>query len=174
MLVATVIVIIGTVGFLLWKWGPRRPEEPGFGFVYVNQDGSVRELSPGERDYLSTKFSGGDSGRPYIKTSYESHDGWGSQSGFIARRRVPTRMEILPVHPNYDAAVKELGDDCLEALRATEDIVIENADGSITYYLNSDISRKARKARKARFKLSRDEVLAQQRRGEALAKFQHG
>jgi len=83
-------------------------------------------------------------------------------------------MEILPVHPNYDAAVKELGDDCLEALRATEDIVIENADGSITYYLNSDISRKARKARKARFKLSRDEVLAQQRRGEALAKFQHG
>lgn len=173
MLVATVIVI-GTVGFLFWKWGPRRPEEPGFGFVYVNQDGSVRELSSGERDYLSTKFSGGDSGRPYIKTSYESHDGWGSQSGFIARRRVPARKGILPVHPNYDAAEKELGDDFLEAHRATEDIIIENADGSITYYLNSDISRKARKVRKARFKLSRDKVLAQQRRREALAKFQHG
>lgn len=172
MLVATVIVI-GTMGFLFWKWGPRRPEEPGFRFVYVNQDGSVRELSPGERDYVSTEFSGGDSGRPYIKTSYESHDGWGSQSGFIARRRVPARMEILPVHPNYDAAVKELGNDFLDAHLATEDVIVENADGSVAYYLSSDTSRKARKARKAQFKLSRDYVLAQQRRSEALAKFQH-
>src|SRR5688572_29806530 len=91
MLTATLIVI-GTVGFLFWKWGPRRLKEPGFRYVYVNQDGSVRELSPEERDYLSEKFYNGDGGRPYIKSSYESHDGWGSQSGFIPRRQVPTRM----------------------------------------------------------------------------------
>lgn len=167
MLPATVIVI-GTVGFLFWKWGPRRPAEPGFRFVYVNQDGSVRELSPEERKYLSEEFHGGDSGRPYIKTSYESHDGWGSKSGFIPRRRVPSRMEILPVHPNYDAAVKELGEDFLGAHHAAGDIMIENADGSITCYPNSDNSRKAHRAR---FKLLRDYVLAEQRRSEALAKY---
>jgi hypothetical protein len=84
-LVATVIVI-AVVAFLFWKWGPRRPQEPGFKFVYVNQDGSVRELSPEERGYLSEEFPGEDGGRPYIKWSYESRDGWGSKSGFIERR----------------------------------------------------------------------------------------
>lgn len=171
MLVVTVIVI-GVVGFLFWKWGPRRSEEPGFRFVYVNQDGSVRELSPEERNYLTEEFAGGDSGRPYVKTSYESHDGWGSQSGFIVRRRVPARIKILPVNPDYDVAVKELGDEFLAALAATsEDIITENADGSKAYYLSSDTSRKARKARKARFEPLRDKVLAQQRRREELAKF---
>src|SRR5688572_1399248 len=168
-MLAATLIVIGIVGFLFWKWGPRRPAEPGFRYVYVNQDGSVRELSPEDRDYLSEKFYNGDSGRPYIKSSYESHDGWGSQSGFISRRQVPARMKILPVHPNYDAAVKKLGEeeDILDEPDAG-DIMIENADGSITYYLNSDTSRKAHKAR---FKLLRDHVLAQQRRREALAKY---
>ncbi len=37
---------------------PRRGNEPGFKFVYVNQDGSVREVSPGEQGYLSQEFRG--------------------------------------------------------------------------------------------------------------------
>ena len=43
MLVAAMIVF-GAVGFLIWKRGPRRPQGPGFNFVYVNLDGSVQEL----------------------------------------------------------------------------------------------------------------------------------
>jgi hypothetical protein len=170
-MLATTLIAIGLMGFLFWKWRPRRPEEPGFKFVYVNQDGSVRELSPEERAYLSKEFPGGDSGRPYVKTSYESRDGWGSRSGFIVRRRVPARLVILPVHPNFDAAVKELGDEFRDdRLGASEDIVTENADGSIAYYRSTDTSRQARKARKAQFKPFRDNVLAQQRRREELAK----
>lgn len=170
-MLVTIAIVIGIVGLLFWKWRPRRPEEPGFRFVYVNQDGSVRELSPQEREYLLEEFPGGDSGRPYIKTSYASRDGWGSRSGFIVRRRVPARIEILPVHPNYDAAVKAMGDEFKDArLGSSEDIVKENADGSLTYYRNTDTSRAARKARQAQFKPFRDNVLAQQRRREELAK----
>ena len=156
----SVIVIVG----LVWIFGPRRGNEPGFKFVYVNQDGSVRELSPGEQAYLSEQFSGGDSGRPYIKSSYKSSDGWGSQSGFIVRRRVPSRITILPVHPNYDALEKELGNDMLGSHRAAGDIIETNVDGSITCKPNPNISRKER------FEHSRQYVLAEQRRREALAK----
>jgi len=162
LLIATIAVIV-IVG-LVWKFGPRRGKEPGFKFVYVNQDGSARELSPGEQAYLSEQFPGGDSSRPYIKSSYESHDGWGSQSGFIERRRVPSRITILPVHPNYDALEKELGFDMLGSNRAVGDIIETNFDGSITCTPNPNISRKKR------FELSRNYMLEDQRRREALAK----
>jgi len=134
-----------------------------FEFVYVNQDGSVRELSPGERAYLSEEFLGGDGGRPYIKSSYESHDGWGSLSGFIERRRVPLRIKIHPVHPDYDAKEKELEHDMLDLHRASGDIIESNADGSITCTPNPNISRAER------FKLTRKYQLEQQRRREMLA-----
>jgi len=149
---------------MFWRFGSRRGREPGFKFVYVNQDGTVRELSPEEQAYLCEEFEGGDSGRPYIKASYESSDGWGSQSGFIERRRVPYRITILPVHPNYDNAARELNEDLLDANRAVGDIIVENADGSISCFPNPDISRRKR------FKLLCSYELAQQRRREALAK----
>lgn len=160
----TFAVLIGIIGFLLWKWGPRRPEEPGFRFVHINQDGSARELSPEEREYLSEEFAGSDGGRPYIKTTYESRDGWGSRSGFLERRRVPARVEILPVNPNYDAAVKELKEDPLGPERAAGDIIVKNEDGSISSIPSPNLSRRAR------FKLIRKHYLAQERRREELAR----
>ena len=158
------ILLILVVAYLAWKWGPRRAREPGFRFVYVNQDGSARELSPEEQKYLSEEFPGFDSSRPYIKSSYESRDGWGSKSGFIERRRVPARIPILPVNPEYDAAVKKLDRDGLE-YRDEGDLIVKNPDGSITYIPNPDIPRKKR------YELVRSWYFEQQRRREALAKF---
>lgn len=158
------ILLILVVAYLAWKWGPRRAREPGFRFVYVNQDGSARELSPEEQSYLSKRFEGGDSGRPYIKWSYESRDGWGSKSGFLERRRVPSRIMILPVNPNYDAAVKELNKGWQD-YRDEGDLIVKNPDGSITYFPNPDIPRKKR------FELARNWHLEQERRLEELAKF---
>ena len=163
MLVGTVIVI-AMMAFLAWKWGPRRPQGPGFKFVYVNHDGSVRELSPEEQAYLSEEFHGSDGGRPYIKWSYESRDGWGSQSGFIERRGVPARIEILPVHPDYDAAEKKLREDLPHPHQDAGDVIVQNPDGSVTYTPNPDLSRKQR------FELIRERHLEQERRREELAK----
>lgn len=168
MMVAILLVVVVlsavAIGGFVWMFGPRRGNEPGFKFVYVNQDGSAREVSPGEQAYLSEKFSGGDGGRPYIKFRYESADGWGSRSGFIERRRVPSRVAILPVHPDYDARVKELGHDVTGPLRAAGDIIEKTGDRSITFKPNPGISRKER------FERSRQHVLAEQRRREALAR----
>ncbi|HEY2343135.1 MAG TPA: hypothetical protein VGH90_08915 [Chthoniobacteraceae bacterium] len=147
---------------LVWKFRPRRSGDPGFKFVYVNQDGSVRELSPKERDYLSRKFAPTDGAQPYIKRTYASIDGWGSQSGFIKCRRVPPRLEILPVNPGY-----EMEEDCesiMEIQRATGDAIETLPNGVIRCTPNRSISREER------FELARNCYLEKQREREALAK----
>jgi hypothetical protein len=145
----------------------RRSIEPGFEFVYVNQDGSIRELSPEEQTYLSNEFSGADSGRPYVKSSYESRDGWGSRSGFVERRKIPAQIEISPVHPDFDARAKELGFDMLDSHRAAGDIIETRADGSVACSPNPRISSAER------FELMRDWHLAHQRKRERLAMVHH-
>lgn len=85
--------------FYLRYFVPLRKKEPGFEFVYVEDDGKVREVSEDDQRYLNTAFWPGDGGRPYIKTRYQNRDGWGSVSGFIPRRRVPRRIAISPHIP---------------------------------------------------------------------------
>ena len=45
--------------------------------VYVNEDGSVRELTEAERTYVETEFSPLDVARPYIKLRYADRTAWG-------------------------------------------------------------------------------------------------
>ena len=133
-------------------------------FVYVNQDGSARELSRDERQYLSEDFHAGDSGRPYIKASYESQDGWGSISGFLARKRLPRRIVVEPVNPKYAPPEFDFRRQLIEDSKRVGDIVIENADGSVTCSSNSNIPHKKR------FELLREIELERQREREKLAK----
>lgn len=157
-------VILGAIAVAAWMLRPRRPLEPGFEFVHVNHDGSVRELSPEERAYLTAEFSPGDSGRPYVKTFYAGRDGWGSRSGFIRRRAVPSHLTIEPVHPDYDARVKALVVDPLASHRAAGDIIATQADGSVLRTPNPSISRVER------FRLMRRHVLAEASVREELAR----
>jgi hypothetical protein len=64
--------------------------------VYVNDDGSPRELSETEKTYVDTEFSPLDGARPHIKTHYEQRNGWGRLSGFLQRKDVPVGMAINP------------------------------------------------------------------------------
>lgn len=92
-LLAAVLALWGWCAFLRRS---RRHKESGFRYVYVNLDGSARELTAGEQEYLSEKFSGGDGARPYIKFRYESLTPDGRISGFLERRQLPARIEIQP------------------------------------------------------------------------------
>jgi hypothetical protein len=71
-----------------------RSKGKGFEFVYVENDGVVRELDGEEQIYLSEKFDPTDGNRPYIKTRYRQLTPDGKISGFIRRVRVPKRIEI--------------------------------------------------------------------------------
>lgn len=70
----------------------------GGALVYVNEDGSVRELTEAEKKYVDTEFSPLDGARPYIKTRYEDRTAWGIQ-GYLPRIQVPDGMFIHPAPP---------------------------------------------------------------------------
>ena len=113
---------------------------------------------------MSTEFSGGDGGRPYIKSSYESTDGWGRRVGFITSRRVPKDVAIGPVHPDCDAREKASGLDEFGSYKASGELIEEQDDGSILTTPNPNISRRER------FKLARNYVLDEQKKRESLAR----
>ena len=65
-----------------------------FEFVYVDENGEVRELDKEEIEYLSDTFHPNDGGRPYIKTSYEDLTPDKKIWGFIKRKKVPKNILI--------------------------------------------------------------------------------
>jgi|SRR5579862_7036449 len=65
-------------------------------FVYVEDDGSARELTATERDYLNTEFQGADGARPYIKYRYASLTPDRRLRGFLLRRKLPRHMDVKP------------------------------------------------------------------------------
>jgi len=70
--------------------------KPSEALIYIEADGSARELSGAEKTYVDTDFSPFDGARPYIKSSYQQRDGWGEIKGFLHRRELPPNMPINP------------------------------------------------------------------------------
>lgn len=70
----------------------RDPADAYERFVWVNDDGGTRELSPEECKYLATPFDGFDSGRPYVKEEYQSLTPDGRMRGFLELRRLPREL----------------------------------------------------------------------------------
>ena len=92
--VAMLAIVAGLAFVPIAKARDRRARESGRfakGFLYVEDDGSVRELTAQERQHLTREFDPAD-GMPYIKASYRSLDLAGSMRGFIRRRHVPRNM----------------------------------------------------------------------------------
>jgi hypothetical protein len=63
-------------------------------FIYINEDGSARALSPDERSYLNTKFHPTDGNRPYIKSRYGQRTPDGKISGYLLKKRLPRRIPV--------------------------------------------------------------------------------
>jgi hypothetical protein len=107
------------------------PSADPYPYLYVNADGSARELHPGEREYLETEFSGGDGAAPYIKSSYTARDGWGEITGYLARAKLPagTPIREAPAEDPHRPLSKA---EYVNWLRGKGAEVIENADGTLT------------------------------------------
>lgn len=91
------IIILISIYLYLRYAIPLRPKEEGFKYVYIENDGAVRELYDDEIEYMSETFDPRDSGRPYIKNRYKSLGFSNEISGMIARRRVPKEIIIKKV-----------------------------------------------------------------------------
>lgn len=90
-----VLAPVLVAGFLFYlKFAPKRKKEKGFEFVYVEKDGSVREVYHSEVEYLNRPFYPGTEGRPFVKKSFDELNPKGNISGFILRSRVPKKIFI--------------------------------------------------------------------------------
>jgi hypothetical protein len=66
-------------------------------YVYVEDDGSARELEPDEIDYLNTEFLPSDGGRPYVKGRYRTLTADGRIGGFLLTRKLPGGMRVKTI-----------------------------------------------------------------------------
>ena len=103
-------------------------------YVYVNDDGSVRELHPSERLYLETLFNPFDGSVPYIKDSYNQKNGWGSLRGYCHRSKIPSDIEILnapledPRKVSKDGFIEKL----IDSAAKNGFTVTDNKNGTLT------------------------------------------
>ena len=68
-------------------------------YVYVQDDGSFRELEADERSYLEEAFHPGDGARPYVKSSYGERTPGGNLRGFLRRSLLPESLRSGQVRP---------------------------------------------------------------------------
>ena len=74
---------------------PRPSEE----LVYIDNDGSARELTAAEKKYVDTEFSPFDGARPHIKQHYLERNAWGELRGFLEKSEVPDSVPVNPAPP---------------------------------------------------------------------------
>ena len=70
--------------------------------VYINEDGSARELTEADKRYVDTEFSPLDGARPYIKSHYSQRTALGEIRGYLPRSAVPERVPIKPVPSEHE------------------------------------------------------------------------
>lgn len=92
-----VAVVVAFIAWFAFRTRPRRPGEPGFEYVFVEDDGTARELDADEQEYLQEKFHPADGARPYIKFRYESRTPDGRIGGYLRRRQLPKRIPVRPI-----------------------------------------------------------------------------
>ena len=106
------------------------PADP-YPYIYVNPDGTARELHANECDYLETLFKLGDGNMPYINDSYDAPDGWGEIRGYLERSKLPQDIPIQPA-PVEDPIRPMDSEEFAAWLRARGVKVVENKNGSLT------------------------------------------
>jgi hypothetical protein len=101
-------------------------------------------------------------GRPAYRGGL--YQGLAGQRSAKSGGRLPSRITIHPVNPNYDVAVKDLKVDVLGLSRALDDSMVTNTNGSVTCRPNPKMSRAERMERGRKY------MQEKQARREALAK----
>lgn len=70
----------------------RDPADAYARFVWVDDTGWIREVTPDECAYLASAFKATDAGRPYVKESYRSLTPDGRMRGFLELSQLPDEL----------------------------------------------------------------------------------
>lgn len=97
-------------------------------FVYIENDGTARELHSSEQAYFNTTFPGPDG--PYWKRSYSQRDGWGEIGGFLERSKLPPGHAVAPAPQEKPPTFEFTRAEYIQFLRRKGIDVKEFPDGS--------------------------------------------
>jgi len=91
-----ILLLLFIIFWVLKTWGfPMRMSSTGFKYVYVEFDGTVREVDSEEQQYLLEEYHPNDGNRPYIKSNYWSRTPDQKIHGYLKRIRVPWWINII-------------------------------------------------------------------------------
>ena len=85
------------IAFGLWRVIEiplRRWRESAFDYVYVDDNGNVRELNAAEQEYVATALFPNDDADQFIKPRYESVTADGRLGGYLKRRQLPRQIPV--------------------------------------------------------------------------------
>jgi hypothetical protein len=104
-------------------------------FVYVEKDGTVRELHASERKHLETTFHPADGSRPYVKNSYNQKNLVASMRGYCLRSKIPSHIVIYgpPIQDPTVLSKEELIEYEINLSKAQGFDLINNEDGKLTF-----------------------------------------
>jgi hypothetical protein len=108
------------------------PTAAPYPYIYVNADGTARELPASERQYLETQFRPGDGAAPYIKGGYSQRNGWGDLSGYLVRSKLPRGIEIHDAPTEDPHPPLRTKEQLIAWFRSKGMEVTENGDGTFT------------------------------------------
>ena len=102
--VAVVAVVVGILALLLVATPIAKRREVAAmragtyadAHVFVEDDGSARDLTAQERAHLNGVYAFGDGARPYIKEKYASLTPDQRMSGYLPRKKLPRRVSVEP------------------------------------------------------------------------------
>jgi hypothetical protein len=70
--------------------------KPSEVLVFIDDDGSARELTDAEKTYVDADFSPFDGARPYVKSRYGQRNALGELRGYLQRSLLPHGTSIKP------------------------------------------------------------------------------
>jgi hypothetical protein len=95
--VIVVLPVAFAIGYGLWRVIEiplRRWRDSTFDYVYIDEDGSARELNAEEEEYVTTAIFPNDDADLYIKTQYDSLTPEGRFGGYLRRRELPPWISV--------------------------------------------------------------------------------
>jgi hypothetical protein len=105
------------------------PVTEPYPYIYVNADGTARELHPNERQYLESEFRPGDGAAPYVKCSCSERNGWGDLTGYLERSNLPHGTQTQAA-PTQDPSRPLSKTEYIAWLRSKGMEITEKSDGS--------------------------------------------
>jgi hypothetical protein len=77
--------------------------KPSEALVWINSDGTARELTEAAKKYVDAEYSPFDGARPYIKFRYSQRTAIGEIRGYLLRAEIPDGVPINPAPPQDGA-----------------------------------------------------------------------